>query len=177
MKCFYILANDLDHADKVIGDFRKLGVSDDFLHVLGKDEAGIAEHHLNSSNYLESLDFFREGLIGALLGLFAGGLFSATLNYLDPFHIPMSTLASAGVVLLFTCFGAWSGAMIGLSQENIKIRDYHDAIDEGQLLIIAYLFKSEEEQILPELMRAHPELKIAGEDSHFLNPFAVPQKI
>ncbi|MDP6674682.1 MAG: hypothetical protein QGH93_07535, partial [Gammaproteobacteria bacterium] len=68
MKCIYYLAPTLDSTSSVSNDLHNVGVNDWFLHVISKDEAGLKKEKIHSSNYLETLDFMRCGLIGANIG-------------------------------------------------------------------------------------------------------------
>ena len=72
MKCIYYLSPTLKSTQNISDDLHSIGIDDWFLHIHNKDESGLVKQHLHSSNYLETLDLIREGLIGAGLGLMAG---------------------------------------------------------------------------------------------------------
>lgn len=67
MKCFYYLAPTLESTHQISDDLHDVGVRDWLLHVITKDEAGLKREHIHSSNYFETLDLVRGGLIGANL--------------------------------------------------------------------------------------------------------------
>ena len=74
MKCYYYLAPSLDSTHQISDDLHEVGVLDWFLHVITEDEAGLKREHLHSSNYLETTDIIRDGLIGLILGfIYLGG--------------------------------------------------------------------------------------------------------
>lgn len=174
MKCFYYLSPSLADTEQVADDLHKSGVSDWFIHIISKNEAELERKHLHSSNYLETLDFLREGLIGALCGFGAGLLLAAVLSVTQPFGTDVPLFAYAGVVFLLTCFGAWQGGLIGISTENKKLRRFHDDIEAGKYLILVYAQRNEEEKIHAMMGRLHPEAKLVGLDSRFYNPFTEP---
>jgi hypothetical protein len=91
MKCLYYLAPSLKSTHDISDDLHEVGINDFFLHVISRDESGLKKQHIHSSNYLETLDLIRDGLIGAvatLFGAWEGGLVGvATENKkLERFH-------------------------------------------------------------------------------------------
>lgn len=173
MKCFYYLSPTLAHTEQISDDLHKSGVSDWFIHIISKNEAELERKHLHSSNYLETMDFLRDGLIGAAAGFVVGLLMAGLLSVLQPFDVAeIPLIAYAGVVLLLTCFGAWQGGLIGISAENKKLRPFHDDIESGKYLILVYANKNEEQKVNGMMERLHPEAKLVGLDKNFLNPFA-----
>lgn len=174
MKCFYYLSPTLADTEHIADDLHKSGVSDWFIHVISKNEAELERKHLHSSNYLETLDFLREGLIGALCGLGLGLLLAVILSVTSPFEADVPFVAYAGMVLLLVCFGAWQGGLIGISTENKKLRRFHNEIESGKFLILVYAHRSEEEKINAMMVRLHPEARLVGLDPQFFNPFTEP---
>jgi tetrahydromethanopterin S-methyltransferase subunit F len=178
MKCFYYLSPTLADTQHISDDLKKSGVSDWFIHIISKNEAELERRHLHSSNYLETMDFLREGLIGAAAGLLIGLVFAWMLSVFRPFgstEIPL--LAYAGVVFLLTCFGAWQGGLVGISTENKKLRRFHNDIEAGKYLMLVYAHKKEESRINAMMERLHPEAKLVGLDARFYNPFADPKTV
>ena len=177
MKCFYYLSPTLADTQHVSDDLHASGVSDWFIHIISKNEAELDRRHLHSSNYLETLDFMREGLIGAAVGFVAGLLLAAGLTVFQPFEAEIPLVAYAGVVFLLTCFGAWQGGLVGISTENKKLRRFHDDIEAGKYLILVYANKKEEHKVHNMMAKLHPEAKLVGLDSQFYNPFSEPQPV
>lgn len=177
MKCFYYLSPTLADTQHVSDDLHASGVSDWFIHIISKNEADLERKHLHSSNYLETLDFMREGLIGAALGFVVGLLLAIGLSVFQPFGAEVPLFAYACVVFLLTCFGAWQGGLIGISTENKKLRRFHDDIEAGKYLILVYANKNEEEKVHAMMAKMHPEARLVGLDSQFYNPFSEPQAV
>jgi hypothetical protein len=172
MKCIYYVSPSLKSTEEISDDLHAIGVDDWFLHIVSKDESGLARTRLHSSNYLETLDLLRNGLIGAAVG-FAAGLalagISMSAELLGP-DVPL--LAYAALVLVISCFGAWVGGMVGVASENKKISAFHDEIEAGKYVILIYAKKDQEERIKQMMSSRHPEGQLAAVDSSFLNPFA-----
>jgi len=177
MKCYYYLSPTLAETERVSEDLHKSGVNDWFIHVISKNEAGLHRCHLHSSNYLETMDFLREGLLGAGLGFVAGLVFAGLFSIFQPFGPEMPLVSYVGMIFLFTCFGAWQGGLVGISTENKKLHRFHDEIESGKFLILVYAHRSEEEKIHAMMSRLHPEARLVGLDSQFYNPFTEPKLI
>lgn len=177
MKCFYYLSPTLAETGRISDDLHKSGVNDWFIHIISKNEAGLDRHHLHSSNYLETMDLLREGLIGAGAGFLVGLLFAGGIAMLEPFGPNLPLLPYLGVILLLTCFGAWQGGLIGISTENRKIQPFHHEIEAGKYLILVYAHRKSEEKVHAMMTRLHPEARLVGLDPRFYNPFTEPKLV
>jgi hypothetical protein len=172
MNCLYYLARTLESTHRISNDVRALGVNDSLLHVISKDEAGLQKQHIHSSNYLETLDLVRDGLIGAALGLIPGVIGVGLLRYFQPFGPSVPRVVYFATVAVAILFGAWEGGLWGIATENRKLARFHDDIARGWYLILIYTPKDQEAAVR-EVMRArHREAEFAAIDPHFINPFS-----
>ena len=94
MKCLYYVAPELESTSQVSDDLHDVGIDDFFVHVIAKDESGLAKRHIHSANYLETLDVVRDGFMGAALGLFAGVVGCVLLDQFGPFPRQQSLQAT-----------------------------------------------------------------------------------
>lgn len=172
MKCIYYLSPSLKSTHEISDDLHEIGVDDWFLHIHSKDESGIVKEHLHSSNYLETLDIIRDGLIGAGAGFVASLALAALTAAVQPFGPDMPILGYLAIIFVVTCFGAWVGGLTGIASENKKIATFHDEIQAGKYLILIYAKRDQEDKIKEMMGRKHPEAVLAAVDPHFLNPFA-----
>lgn len=177
MKCFYYLSPNLAETSRITDDLHESGVNDWFIHIVSRNEAGLNRLRLHSSNYLETLDMVRDGMIGGAVGLAAGLLSCALMVYLQPFGPELSWMAYAAAVAVPTGFGAWLGGLVGISQENRKLQPFHDAIAANQYLILVYAHKNEEAKVHAMMGRLHPQARLVGLDPRFYNPFAEPKLV
>ena len=117
MKCLYYLAPTLESTRAVADDLHGVGIRDWFIHVVSDDEAGLKRERIHSSNYVETLDFLRTGLLGAYIGFFIGmfGAFLIMATKIFGTNTPVS--AYFAVILFCTMFGAWMGGMLGFGVE------------------------------------------------------------
>ena len=174
MKCLYYLAPTLKSTHDISEDLHQVGVNDYFLHVVSRDESGLKQQHIHSSNYLETLDLIRDGLIGAIVGFLVGLAGVWALQYFEPLgpniHVPSWVFYA--IVAAATCFGAWEGGLIGVATENKKIARFHDDLEAGKYLILIYALKSKEDTVRAMMGERHPEAELVAVDSHFINPFS-----
>lgn len=172
MKCIYYLSPSLKSTQEISDDLHAIGVDDWFLHIVSKDEGGLAKSKLHSSNYLETLDVIRDGLIGAGCGFAAGVVVAALTMAAEPFGPDVPLLAYAAIVFVLSCFGAWVGGLAGIASENKKLAAFHDEIEAGKYLILIYAKRDQEARIKEMMASRHPEGQLAAVDASFLNPFA-----
>ena len=172
MKCFYYLSPTLASTEQISNDLHTVGIKDFYIHVVSKDESGLRQHHIHSSNYLETLDVIRVGLIGAFCGFTAGLVGVELLRYFEPFGPGVPTMVFAAIVFVATMFGAWEGGLIGIGAENKKLERFHDDLEAGRYLILIYAHKELAEKVRALMSDKHREAELAAEDRYFLNPFS-----
>ncbi len=173
MKCIYYLSPTLKSTQEISDDIQEIGVNEWFLHIHSKDDSGIVQkEHLHSSNWLETLDLVRDGLIGAGLGFLGGIVLMALAAATQPFGAELNWIGYLAILFLTTCFGAWSGGLTGIARQNKKIANFAEDIEAGKYLILIYAKKGQGQKIRDMMESNHPEAELAAIDRHFLNPFA-----
>lgn len=172
MKCMYYLAPTLVSTHQVSDDLHDAGIDDWHVHVVSKDEAGLKNEKIHSSNWLETTDLLRDGFIGANVGFILGVLVAGGLLLFSPFEAKIPTIAYFFMVAVATGFGAWVGGLTGIDSENQKLRRFHTAIEEGKYLILIYAHKGEGQKIKSMMKERHPESRHVATDRHFINPFS-----
>ncbi len=137
MKRLYFLCPDLAQASAVVACFQGAGIDDDYLHVVGKDHHALQAAHLHAASDLDTTRL-REGLdtglvAGGSLGLLAG-LAAVVVN---PFGIAVGGGTVLALSLAGMGFGGWFGSMVGSRRPDIEVHDFEEAINAGQLLVMA----------------------------------------
>jgi len=176
MKCLYYLAPTLESTHGISDDLHEVGIKDYFLHVISRDEAGLKKQHIHSSNYLETLDVVRDGVLGGAAGLLVGLLGVWLIDRYDPFGVEVPNFVYFALVGVATLFGTWEGGLIGIGSENRKLAKFHDAIEAGKFLILIYALKEQEAAVGRMMRERHPEAELAGVAPHFINPFGLPKR-
>lgn len=176
MRCLYYLAPTLDSTHSISDDLHEVGVKDWFLHVVSKDEAGLKKEHIHSSNYLETLDLLRSGLIGANVGFVIGVIGAGMVMLFKPFGPDVPGFVYVAIIAFATLFGAWEGGLYGVATENKKLARFHDEIEAGKYLFLIYA-RTEKEDAIRNMMRdKHPESEHVATDKHFISPFSVVRR-
>jgi hypothetical protein len=172
MKCIYYIAPTLPSVHRISEDLHAAGVNDFYLHVVAKDELGLTQQQIHSANYLETLDVIRDGYLGAAIGFIAGLVGIGLMQYFEPFGPDVPTVVYVALVAAATLFGAWEGGLWGVDSENKKLRNFRAEIEAGKYLILVYVRKYQEATVRALMQEKHPEAKLAGIDTHFINPFS-----
>lgn len=177
MKTNYYLSPSLNSTQKIADDLKKVGVDDWFVHVVSKDESGLHKERLHSSNYLETLDVLRNGVIGALIGFIIGVFAAGALMYFKPFGPNMPEYVYLIVIVLFTLFGSWEGGLAGVASENRKLAQFGDDLEAGKYLILVYTWKKQEQAVKDMIEQNHPEVELVATDIQYFNPFSAVNRI
>lgn len=176
MNCLYYLAPTLDSTHRISDDMHAAGIDDFYLHVVSKDESGLKNEHLHSSNYLETHDIVRDGFVGAAYGFVAGLAGAALLMYFQPLGPDIPGVVYLLVVIVGTMFGAWEGGLAGIDSENKKLSKFHHDIDAGRYLILIYARRGKGAAIRAMMRARHPEADLVAMDRNYFNPFSSVRK-
>jgi hypothetical protein len=171
MRCLYYLAPTLDSTHHISDELRTVGIGEGLLHVVSRDEAGLTEQRIPSSNYLETLDLLRDGFIGSAVGLIVGAIGAGALKVWAPFGPNMPRIVYLATVAAAVLFGAWEGGLTGIATENKKLTEFHEDIVAGRYLMLIYAPRGQEAVVRWMVRARHPEAQLAAIDRHFLNPF------
>jgi hypothetical protein len=177
MKCLYFLASNLATTREISEDLHEVGIKDFYLHVIARDEAGLKQEHIHSSNYFETLDLVREGVLGGLIGFVAGLIGAFLLMQFNPFGVEIATIVYVAIVGLATLFGTWVGGLTGIDTENRKLARFHDDIEGGKFLLLVYVRKEQEAAVSRMMAERHPDAELVAVDRHFINPFSSPKRM
>lgn len=176
MRCLYYLAPTLVTTQKISDDLHEAGIEDWFIHVVSRDEAGLKREEIHSSNYIETLDLLRGGILGANIGFVSGVLAAFLVMFLEPFGPDVPKYVYVLIVIFFTLFGSWQGGLYGIATQNKKLERFQDDIDAGKYLILIYAEKGKGEPIKQMMRDKHPDAVHVATDRQYINPFAVVRR-
>lgn len=172
MKTMYYLASTIGSTDSITHELEHAGVKNWCIHIISNDESGIRKRQLHSSNYLETLDLLRDGIIGGVIGLSIGLIAVSLLISLNPLGMELPGIIYFFIVALLTLFGLWEGGLAGIASKNKKLAKFEKDLADGKYLILIYTSKKNHARIQYIMDHKFPGVKLAAEDSHFLNPFS-----
>jgi hypothetical protein len=98
----------------------------------------------------------RGALIGGTAGIFAG-LTAATFA---PLGLIAAGGAIAGLGIAGAAAGTWSSAMIGVSVPNSDLNAFHEAIDDGQILMLADVDDAKIDEVKNGILAEHSKAVI-----------------
>ena len=167
MKRLYYLFHGTEFARAISNDLKAVGIDEGQLHFLSNDQAGLQVADVHQADIFDQRDIPHSGVWGAITGLGVGFLFASYLIATElGSHMNLGVFLF--VCILFTFFGTWAGGFIGISNDNHHIARFHNALNEGDTLLMVDAYDEKEESRLRELMHTrHMEASYEGEEENF----------
>ncbi|RDE18283.1 hypothetical protein DV711_16605 [Motiliproteus coralliicola] len=178
MKRLYYLTSSIDCAERVSKELHEKGVTDWNFHIMSKkydNWNNLKKRGLHlASFYFHQHDGKRIAERGAIVGALAGlcaiaGFLLASPEIASEFRA-WSLVSLAFTTAILIAFGVGFGMIYGLDSENVKIRRFHDQLEEGQYLIMIDTIKEDADRIR-DIMADQPGITVAGEGHSQVNPF------
>ncbi|MFT7222606.1 MAG: hypothetical protein ACI82Z_000129 [Cellvibrionaceae bacterium] len=173
MKRLYYLTDDIDVAERISDRLHEQGVANWNFHVLGHDKAKIVRHNLHGTTVLHELDIVRSGERGVLIGIIVGILVTNGVVFFTDFGNQANWMVQVASVLLFTGFGAWVGGLVGIQNENYKIRRFRKNLENGDYLLLIDVSRGQRQDV-EGIISEFSGVRRAGEDSILTTPFSWP---
>jgi hypothetical protein len=128
------LVDSVDAATDIVNEVRSLGIEDKDIHVLSNDSIQLED--LPEPDMLEESDFVAATARGASVGGLAGMCMGLMAVVFPPAGITLGGGAVLVGALGGASFGSWASAVIGVSVPNSRLREFEDAIEQGNILIL-----------------------------------------
>jgi len=160
MRRLYFLVPTVDSARQINNELLLARVEERHIHVIARQ--GTALEDLPEARLRERSDLIpaleRGAAIGGVTGIVAG-IIAVTFP-------PAGLLLGGGAILATGLAGVGVGAlmssMIGVDVPNSRIQKFHDAIENGELLMMVDVPASRVEEIDELVKKHHPEAHIEG---------------
>jgi len=164
MKRIYFLVPDITTTKKIVDELLLVRIEEKHIHVLAK--RGTPLENLPEANLLQKSDFIpavEQGIaLGGSTGILAG-LVAIALP-------PASTVIAGGVLLATTLagagVGAWLSGMVGMSVGNRQTKEFEDAIEAGELLVMVDVPRERVGEIEESVKQHLPTVEIEGTEPH-----------
>lgn len=161
----YYLLPDVDSARRIADDLLLARIEDRHMHFLAKRGTKLGELH--EASYLQKTDLMH----GAGIGLGVGGLGGILLGAVIVAYPIEGTNPQLVAVLIAAVVGAVLGAlwasMAAASVPNSRLKQFHDEIDKGNVLLMLDVPYERVAQV-GDLVRAkHPEAVSGGQETRF----------
>lgn len=158
MRRIYFLAPNLDITHKIVDELRAEGIEDRHVHILAKRDTPLED--LPEATEFQKTDFIPAVERGAALGAATGLLAGLVGLRFAGFAI------AGGPVLGILFYGATIGAMMsglaGLQVGNSKVKQYADAIEQGEILVMVDIAKERIDEISKLITKHHPKAEFEG---------------
>ncbi|MDH6146266.1 MULTISPECIES: hypothetical protein [Paraburkholderia] len=160
MRRLYFLASDTSTAKAIVDDLLRARITWRHLHVLANHS--VALEPLPEATLLQSSDVVHSLERGVALGGATGALVGLVALAFPPAELAIAGGAVIALTLAGAGFGAWTAAMIGVAEPNARLERFRDAIRDGQLLIMADVPGSREQEIEQMVAQHFPKADIEG---------------
>jgi len=158
MRRIYFLVPNIAVTRKIVDDLLLAGIEEKHIHVIAK--RGTPLEDLPEANLLQKSDFVpavEQGIaVGGATGMLAG---------LVAVALPPASTVIAGGVLLATGLagagvGAWLSGMVGMSIGNRRIKEFEDAIEAGEFLVLADVPPERVQEIEERIKQHIPQIEV-----------------
>ncbi|MGB3624050.1 MAG: hypothetical protein WBA20_22100 [Ketobacter sp.] len=167
MKRLYYLFQGTAPAKTITDDLKLAGINSGQLHFMSRDVSGLTSAKVHNTGILDEKDISHSGTYGAIIGLGLGIILGFYLMTTDLAQ-SISFVVFLVLCVFFTCLGTWAGAFIGMSMDNHHIARFHDALDQGETLLMLDTYDINEEKTFRQLMhQKHEEAHYEGEEDNF----------
>ena len=158
MRRIYFLVPDIETTHLIVDELRSKGIEDRHMHVLAKRDTALED--MPEASVFEKTDFIPALERGAALGATTGLLAGLVALRFAGFAI------AGGPVLGLLLFGATIGTMAsglaGLQTGNSRVKQYEEAIEKGELLVMVDISKERIDEISKIIVKHHPTAEFEG---------------
>ena len=162
MKRHYYISEDLDDLDHVEEELEKLGVATPQMHVLSRDDAGVAQReHLHPVEAVLKKNVVRGTEVGAVVGVVAAVLI-VFLAYISGASEAIGWVPFGFLAVVVLGFCTWEGGLFGIQEPHQDFKRFEGDLDAGRHIFFVDV-SAEQESVLSDIVAAHPGLQHAGE--------------
>ena len=156
----YFLLPSVARARQVVDELLLARIDDHHIHVLAKD--GVELGDLPQANLLQRSDFIHGIEIGLGVGGATGVLAGLVAIAFPPGGIALGGWTVLACALAGALIGAWVSGMIGTDVPNSQLKDFDQAVEHGQILMMVDVPKDKVEAVTNMIRRHHPEADMHG---------------
>lgn len=156
----YYLIPDVAHAKQMFDHLLLAQVEARHIHVLAKDDIDLTD--LPKAGFNQRTDVLHGAVQGIIFGGLTGMLIGLFLLF-NPFGgVPVNYILVLLLALLGAIFGAWVASLIGLDIFNTQLRQFRRDIDQGKILMMVDVPKSEIDRITAIIKKDDPDAVAQG---------------
>lgn len=153
----YFLCSNLDELEQAQNELVDSGFSDNQLHVLSNDDAGVEQHHMHGVNCFSKTDIVLSTVRGAIIGVAASAL-ALILPYFFGMTNDIGWTPFIFLAIIALGFSTWEGGLWGIQELNTHYKRFEKALEKGRhVMIIDY--SAHQYNALQEVVDHHPKMK------------------
>ncbi|MDI1278538.1 MULTISPECIES: DUF1269 domain-containing protein [Methylobacter] len=158
MRRIYFLVPNIAITHKIVEELQAEGIEDRHIHILAKRDTpleGLPEAGISiKTDFLPAVE--RGVALGGSTGLLAGLI---GLRFAG-FAIAGGPLL--GIIMAGATIGSLMGGLAGMNSGNSRLRQFEEAIERGELLVLIDIPKDRIEAIRKLVIKHHPEAEFEG---------------
>jgi hypothetical protein len=160
MRRLYFLVPDVQSARRIVDELLLARIEERHIHVIAKE--GTDMEDLPEAKLAQKSDVvpaFERGIaVGGATGILAG---VAAVTF-PPAGLVLGGGAVLAIALAGAGFGAVLSTMIGVSVPNSRLKQFEEAVEAGELLMLVDVAKEKVHKIEDMIKDHHPEAEIEG---------------
>ena len=162
MKRHYYISDDLDDLDHIEEELEREGVATPQMHVLSRDDAGVAMHeHLHPVEAVLKKNVVKGTEVGAVIGVI-GACIVLTVSYYSGVTETVGWVPFGFLAVVVLGFCTWEGGLFGIQEPHADFKRFEADLDAGRHVFFVDVDDTQE-AALARIVTAHPRLKNAGE--------------
>jgi hypothetical protein len=159
MKRIYFLVPNIEITKKIVDDLLLARVNEGHIHVLAKRDTPLDD--LPAASFLQKSDFIPALAQGTMVGGLVGIVFGLSAV------IILGSLKLNGVMVLVSAilgagFGAWVSSMVGSSIGSRRLKQFAQAIENGDFLMMVDVPSQRVESVEQLVKDKHPRAHYEG---------------
>ncbi|MDO9139763.1 MAG: DUF1269 domain-containing protein [Methylobacter sp.] len=158
MRRIYFLVPTLEITHKIVEELRAEGIEERHIHILAKRDTpleGLPEAGVSiKTDFLPAVE--RGVALGGTTGLLAG---LVGLRFAG-FAIAGGPLL--GIIMAGATIGSLMGGLAGMNSGNSRLRQFEQAIEQGELLVLVDIPRDRIDAIRQLITKHHPEAEFEG---------------
>jgi len=151
----YFMLPDRASARRTMDELLLQRIEERYIHFIARPD--VSMEGLHEANVLHTTDLVHGAKLGALIGVAAGCVGGAVIQWLFVKDANYQIVTVIGMAAFGGLFGAWVASMVGSAVPNTQLRQFEREIAQGQILLMVDVPEYKAEEIKARLGRAHPE--------------------
>jgi hypothetical protein len=160
MRRLYFLVPDVQVGKRVVDELLLAHIEWKHIHVLARRGTPLEE--LPEASFWQKSDIIPAMLRAVPMGGATGMLCGLVGLALQPHMVVAGGAVLLGTSLAGVGLGVFLGGMVGLNVGNTRLKAYEEAIERGELLVIADVPRDRVEEITARITKVHPAAEPEG---------------